>query len=113
MIFYQKFAFLYIWVIIKQEVKYMSIYSMKIKNYKTIKNSEIIFKGNISGIYGPNGTGKTAILEVLEIIKNYYLSFFIDEENMIVNDLKNQILDGISKKENDMEIEIIFNNDEI
>ncbi|HEY4533452.1 MAG TPA: AAA family ATPase [Fusobacterium sp.] len=83
----------------------MSIYSMKIKNYKTILDSEISFKGNLSGIYGPNGTGKTAILEVFWIIKNYFLSTF---ENEKTDELKKKIMEGISIGKNIMEIEIIF-----
>ena len=48
----------------------MSIKSIEIKNFKTIKDSKIEFKRNLSAIYGPNGTGKTAIIEVLDIMKS-------------------------------------------
>lgn len=83
----------------------MSIYSIKIKNYKTITDSEIEFRGNLSGIYGPNGTGKTAILEVLDIVKEYFLSA-IENEN--TENLKKKILEGISIGSSTMLIETVF-----
>ena len=54
----------------------MSIKSIEIKNFKTIKDSKIEFKRNLSAIYGPNGTGKTAIIEVLDIMKSYFIKPF-------------------------------------
>lgn len=83
----------------------MSIYSIKVKNYKTIHDSEILFKGNMSGIYGPNGTGKTAILELFWIIRNYFLSNFEDKKT---EELKKKIIDGITIGKDIMGIEIIF-----
>ena len=49
------------------------IKSIEIKNFKSIKDSKIDFKENLSAIYGPNGTGKTAIIEVLNIAREYFL----------------------------------------
>ncbi|MCI5725796.1 AAA family ATPase [Fusobacterium sp.] len=83
----------------------MSIYSMRVKNYKTITDSEIEFRGNLSGIYGPNGTGKTAILEVLNIVKEYFLST-VGNEN--TENLKRKILEGVSIGTDTMLIETIF-----
>ena len=62
----------------------MSIKSIEIKNFKTIKDSKIEFKRNLSAIYGPNGTG----------IKD--------------NTLKEKILKGISFGEKNLIISIIF-----
>lgn len=83
----------------------MSIVSMKIKNFKSIKEAEIIFKSNLSGIYGPNGTGKTAVIEALEIIRNYYISYY---EKNLSEKVKEKILQCMRKGENTLEIEVIF-----
>lgn len=93
----------------------MSIYSLKIKNYKTIKDSEIVFKGNLSGIYGPNGTGKTAILEILHIIKEYftYAHKLQNDENNIDNlELKSMIQQGITKGQDTLAVELVLLTDE-
>ena len=93
----------------------MSIYSLKIKNYKTIKDSEIVFKGNLSGIYGPNGTGKTAILEILHIIKEYftYAHKLQNDENNIDNlELKSMIQHGITKGQDTLSVELVLLIDE-
>lgn len=47
---------------------------LKINNFKNVKNGEIDFEvketiTNILGIYGQNGSGKTSVVEVLEIFK--------------------------------------------
>lgn len=81
----------------------MSIKSIEIKNFKTIKDSKIEFKRNLSAIYGPNGTGKTAIIEVLDIMKSYFTNPFIKD-----NTLKEKILKGISFGEKNLIISIIF-----
>lgn len=83
----------------------MSIVSMKIKNFKSIKEAEIIFKSNLSGIYGPNGTGKTAVIEALEIIRNYYISYY---EKNLSEKVKEKILQCMRKGENTLEIEVVF-----
>lgn len=93
----------------------MSVYSLKIKNYKTIKDSEIVFKGNLSGIYGPNGTGKTAILEILHIIKEYftYAHKLQNDENNIDNlELKSMIQQGITKGQDTLAVELVLLTDE-
>lgn len=83
----------------------MSIVSMKIKNLKSIKEAEIIFKNNLSGIYGPNGTGKTAVIEALEIIRNYFISYYKKE---ISEKVKEKVLQCVRKGENNLSIEVIF-----
>lgn len=93
----------------------MSIYSLKIKNYKTIKDSEIVFKGNLSGIYGPNGTGKTAILEILHIIKEYFTYAYKlqnDENNIDNLELKSMIQQGITKGQDTLAVELVLLTDE-
>lgn len=85
----------------------MSIKSIEIKNFKTIKDSKIEFKRNLSAIYGPNGTGKTAIIEVLDIMKSYFVNPFMKYET-----LKKKILKGMSIGEKNLIIDIIFSIDE-
>lgn len=85
----------------------MSIKSMEIKNFKTIKDSKIEFKRNLSAIYGPNGTGKTAIIEVLDIMKLYFVNPFMKCET-----LEKKILKGISIGEKNLIIDVIFSIDE-
>lgn len=43
------------------------INKVKIKNFKNISNSIINFKSNVTGIYGENGSGKTAVLEAINL----------------------------------------------
>ena len=51
----------------------MRIRSLRLINFKNLEDSTIIFKGkNISGIYGPNGTGKTSIIEAINLLKLYF-----------------------------------------
>lgn len=85
----------------------MSIKSIEIKNFKTIKDSKIEFKRNLSAIYGPNGTGKTAIIEVLDIMKSYFVNPFMKYET-----LEKKILKGMSIGEKNLIIDIIFSIDE-
>lgn len=85
----------------------MGIKSINLKNFKNIKNSEIIFKSNLSGIYGPNGTGKTAIIEAIDILKNY---FEIDKPKIILEELKRKISESMKQGEDFMEISVIFEN---
>ena len=82
----------------------MSIKSIEIKNFKTIKDSKIEFRRNLSAIYGPNGTGKTAIIEVLDIMKS---NPFMKDKS-----LENKILKGISIGEKKLMIDIVFSIDE-
>ena len=71
------------------------IKSIEIKNFKSIKDSKIDFKENLSAIYGPNGTGKTAIIEVLNIAREYFLGSLKKEK--IIKTLLN-LLKIIKKK---------------
>ena len=42
---------------------------IEIYNFKNIKRAELDFKNSILGLYGPNGSGKTALIDVLDLIK--------------------------------------------
>ena len=41
----------------------------EIYNFKNIKRAELDFKNSILGLYGQNGSGKTALIDVLDLIK--------------------------------------------
>ena len=42
---------------------------IEIYNFKNIKRAELDFKNSILGLYGLNGSGKTALIDVLDLIK--------------------------------------------
>lgn len=87
----------------------MSIVSINIKNLKSIKDSEIIFKNNLSGIYGPNGTGKTAVIEAIDIVRTYYTYNFQKE---ISEELKNKIVQNMRVGENFLELDVVIEFEE-
>ena len=42
---------------------------IEIYNFKNIKRAELDFKNSIMGLYGQNGSGKTALIDVLDLVK--------------------------------------------
>lgn len=42
---------------------------IEIYNFKNIKRAELDFKNSILGLYGQNGSGKTALIDVLDLFK--------------------------------------------
>ncbi len=42
---------------------------IEIYNFKNIKRAELVFKNSMLGLYGQNGSGKTALIEVLDLVK--------------------------------------------
>lgn len=42
---------------------------IEIYNFKNIKRAKLDFKNSILGLYGQNGSGKTALIDVLDLIK--------------------------------------------
>ena len=51
----------------------MKLKSIELENFKNISDSKIEFKSNnLSGIYGSNGTGKTSIVEFLQILQRCF-----------------------------------------
>lgn len=42
---------------------------IEIYNFKNIKRTELDFKNSILGLYGQNGSGKTALIDVLDLVK--------------------------------------------
>ena len=84
----------------------MKLKSIKLENFKNIKSSKIEFKSNnLSAIYGPNGSGKTAIIEGLEVIKEYFL---VDEPDFMEERLNEKLRNfmKIGEIKTDIELEI-------
>lgn len=72
----------------------MRIKSLKLINFRNIKDSTIYFKSkNVSGIYGPNGTGKTSVIEAIRLLQFYFS--FPREIKDIENLEKQKVLDYI------------------
>ena len=88
----------------------MKILSLTVENFKNILNATIDFKNNLSGIYGPNGTGKTAVIEALEIITLYFTPKKSKEYG---DELKNKIRKSINVNSSTMGIEVIFEDIEV
>lgn len=42
---------------------------IEIYNFKNIKRAELDFKNSMLGLYGENGSGKTALIDVLDLVK--------------------------------------------
>lgn len=82
----------------------MRIQSVKLKNFKNISEATVIFKDKTTGIYGPNGTGKTSVLEALGVVKSY-LEISNDKPN-------NFAFDYMSLNQSEMEIEITVSDTE-
>lgn len=88
----------------------MRITSLSINNVKNIENGkfEIInnisteYPGNIIGIYGQNGSGKTSVIDVFNILKSL-MSGLLVEQSMV---------DIIMEGKNNLAIEIVFQIDE-
>ena len=84
----------------------MKLKSIKLENFKNIRSSKIEFKSNnLSAIYGPNGSGKTAIIEGLEVIKEYFL---VDESDFMEERLNEKLRNfmKIGETKTDIELEI-------
>ena len=50
---------------------FIKLIRVKIKNIKNVKYGIIDFKSHITGIYGQNGSGKTALVDSMNILKSY------------------------------------------
>ena len=88
----------------------MKLKSIELKNFKNISDSKIEFKSNnLSGIYGPNGTGKTSIVESLQILQRY---FRIEKENLMEEELERQIKKVMKIGEKVLSIQIELEGEE-
>ena len=81
----------------------MKLKSIKLENFKNIQNSKIEFKSNnLSAIYGPNGSGKTAVIEAIEVVREYFL---IDKPDFMEKELDEKLKNFIKIGETTTSIE--------
>ena len=50
---------------------FIKLIRVRIKNIKNVKYGIIDFKSHITGIYGQNGSGKTVLVDSMNILKSY------------------------------------------
>lgn len=84
----------------------MKIKSMHLVNFKNIRDAEINFKSTLSGIYGVNGSGKTAIIEALQVCKEFFV--VKDDEKFLR--YKKKILNYIRNGEARMSMSIVLDD---
>lgn len=69
---------------------FIKLSKIEINNIKNVKNGVIELKNNITGIYGQNGSGKTALIDAMNILKAYLckknLEYFYDFINVDSNE---------------------------
>lgn len=83
----------------------MRIKSLSLTNFRNIKNSKVEFRGkNISGIYGPNGTGKTSVIEAIKLLKVYFSTPKEIKNKSFLEAEKEKISDYIYQGEKYLEI---------
>ena len=48
---------------------FIQIKSISLTNFKNVNSGSVDFKNNILGVYGQNGSGKTALIDALEMFQ--------------------------------------------
>lgn len=86
---------------------------IEIYNFKNIKRAELDFKNSMLGLYGQNGSGKTALIDVLDLVKTIICgqSVSSDYSNMIHVDAEYSrivVQFTMDEKERHSEIEYSF-----
>lgn len=64
---------------------FIKLIKAEIKNIKNVKHGIIDFKTSITGIYGQNGSGKTALVDSTDILKAYLLGKKLDSFYDLIN----------------------------
>lgn len=70
------------------------IESLKMVNFKNVSEATIAFKSKTSGIYGPNGSGKTSVIEAINLLKCFFGINKVYEDGHFEQD---KLLDYIKK----------------
>ena len=86
---------------------------IEIYNFKNIKRAELDFKNSMLGLYGQNGSGKTALIDVLDLVKMIICGQSVSSDylNMIHVDAEYSrivVQFTIDEKERHSEIEYSF-----
>ena len=86
---------------------------IEIYHFKNIKRAELDFKNSILGLYGQNGSGKTALIDVLDLVKTILCGQKISSDflNMIHVDAEYSrivVQFAMDEKERHSEIEYSF-----
>lgn len=86
---------------------------IEIYNFKNIKRAELDFKNSMLGLYGQNGSGKTALIEVLDLVKTILCGHSVSSDflNMIHVDAEYSrivVQFTMDEKERHSEIEYSF-----
>lgn len=81
----------------------MYLKSLKIKNFRSIKNTTINFNKGINILIGPNNSGKTTIIDALYYCFNYKN---YNSKHVCLNDFR--INNDSNKKYNNIEFHLIF-----
>ena len=99
------------------------ILSININNIKNLKNGAIEFNSNkkidknefifdksdVIGIYGPNGSSKTAIVNSFRILKDIIVSSDLKDRNTILDHFNvDEVFDLINKEENEAKLELTY-----
>ena len=66
--------------------KRMRITALKITNFKALKNLEIASIGDIVVLAGPNGCGKTCVLDAIRLLKSAYGGYITNETQSWLNE---------------------------
>ncbi len=77
------------------------IESIRMVNFKNISDATVNFKSKISGIYGPNGSGKTTVIEAINLLKCF---FGMNKDYEIGHYDDEKLLDYIKKETTTSEI---------
>ena len=99
------------------------ILSININNIKNLKNGAIEFNSNkkidknefifdksdVIGIYGPNGSSKTAIVNSFRILKDIIVSSDLKDRNTMLDHFNvDEVFDLINKEENEAKLELTY-----
>ena len=66
----------------------MKIVDFRVRNYRGVRNAEVKSAGSAVVIAGPNGCGKSCMLDAIRLLKSAYGSYHQDEIDLYVNEFQ-------------------------
>lgn len=84
----------------------MKISSIQLINFKNISDAVITFKSNLSGIYGTNGSGKTSIIEALDLC-HVFFNYKRDNET---SRYRKNVLKYIKNAQDTMQLSVVLHD---